>query len=266
MVRVPINDLDDPRIAIYRHLKTTNQTRRVDQFVVEGQTLLMRLVASPFPLASVLATERFEARVAPLVPAAVPLYVLPHGLIRGLVGFSFHRGVLACAHRRAGPSLDEIVCCTSSQATLVVCPRLDNPENLGAIIRLGDTFGVKGILVGGRCPDPLSRRVLRVSMGGALRLPVLGSDDLERDLDRLGSEFGFELIAAVADPGTEPLDTVRCAGRFALLLGSEAEGLAAHWLARCARRITIPMRSGSDSLNVAVAAGILLYYLQRDRL
>ena len=75
MPRVPITDLDDPRIAIYRNLKATNRTRSSGQFVVEGEKLLDRLLASPFPVASVLAGDRHEARVAAKLPPEVPLYV-----------------------------------------------------------------------------------------------------------------------------------------------------------------------------------------------
>jgi tRNA G18 (ribose-2'-O)-methylase SpoU len=265
MARIPIADLDDPRIAIYRHLKITNLTRRLDQFVVESELLLRRLIASPFPLASVLVTDRYESRVVSLVPSEVPLFVVSHASIRSLVGFAFHRGVLASGQRRPWPSLDQLVRQAPTRATLVVCPRLESPENLGAIIRLCDVFGIDALLVG-RSPDPLSRRVLRVSMGGSLRLPVLNSRDLHLDVNRLSSELGFELAAAIADSEAEPLEAAPRGDRFALFLGSESEGLEPEWLTRCGRRITIKMRPGADSLNVAVAAGILLHHFQRDRL
>ena len=103
MARIKIDDLDDPRIAIYRSLKTTNQTRRLDQFVVEGEKLVARLLESRFPLVSVLVTDRHEPRHGFTIAEEVPTYVLPHELIDRLVGFPFHRGVLACAVR--GPCL-----------------------------------------------------------------------------------------------------------------------------------------------------------------
>jgi tRNA G18 (ribose-2'-O)-methylase SpoU len=263
MPRVPIDDLDDPRVAIYRHLKATNLTRAADQFVVEGEKLLDRLLASRFPTASVLVTDRHERRVAAKVPPEVPLFVVPHEMIDLLVGFNFHRGVLASGRRRPGPALDEVVRGAGPLMTVVVCPSLNNPENLGAIVRIGDVFGVDAVVVGGRCPDPLSRRVLRVSMGTALRMPVIASGDLAGDLDRLRSGWGFELAATVLDPAAEPLDAVRRPDRLAVLLGREDEGLEPEWVARCDRRITIPMRPGAESLNVAVAAGIVLYHFSR---
>jgi len=255
-----IDDLADPRIAPYRHLKTTNLTRGRDWFVVEGEKLVERLLESPFPVASILVSDRHEARVAPWVPDDVPLWVVPHALVDVLVGFNFHQGVLACGLRRPWPALAELVGGAGGRRTFVVCPQIDNPENLGAIIRLGDVFGVDAILVGGRCPDPFSRRVLRVSMGMALRLPVIEADDLAGELQRLRADFGFSLAATVVDPDAEPLHTVRRPERLALILGCEGKGLGPEWVEACDLRITIPMRPGAESLNVAVAAGILLYH------
>jgi tRNA G18 (ribose-2'-O)-methylase SpoU len=272
MPRVPIEDLDDPRIADYRHLKATNQTRSSGRFVVEGEKLVERLLASPFALTSVLVGESHEARVAPKVPPGAPLYVIPRGMLDLLVGFNFHQGVLACGERRPWPwpGLAGLVARMGERATLVVCPRLDNPENLGALIRLADVFGVDALLVGSRCPDPLSRRVLRVSMGTALRLPVIASGAIERDVARLGTAWGFTTAATVVDPGdpasdVESLDDFRRPGRLALFFGSESAGLEPEWAGRCDRRLTIPMRPGAESLNVAVAAGIILYHVSRGR-
>ncbi len=263
MPRVPITDLDDPRIAIYRNLKATNRTRSSREFVIEGEKLLDRLLASAFPVASVLAGSRQAARVEARLPPDVPLYEVPHELLDLLVGFNFHQGVLAAGIRCSGPGVDAVAAGLGPRATLIVCPRLDNPENLGALIRLGDVFGVDALLLGPRCPDPLSRRVLRVSMGMALQLRVIASESLERDVVHLGTKWGFTRVATTTDSAAEPLDAFRRPDRLALVFGSEAAGLDPEWASRCDRRLTIPMRSGAESLNVAVAAGIILYQVTR---
>jgi tRNA G18 (ribose-2'-O)-methylase SpoU len=263
MPRVPITDLDDARIALYRGLKATNQTRSSGQFVVEGEKLLDRLLASAHALASVLVGDRHEARVKAKVPPGVPLYIVPHRLLDLLVGFNFHQGVLAAGVRPAAPALDAVAATLGPRATVIVCPRLDNPENLGALARLADVFGVQAIVVGPRCPDPFSRRVLRVSMGTVLRLPVVTSESPERDVVRLGSSWGFTTVATTTAPDAEPLDAFQRTDRLVLLFGSESAGLSAEWAARCDRRLTIPMRAGAESLNVAVAAGIILYHVSR---
>ncbi|GAC1466724.1 MAG: RNA methyltransferase [Isosphaeraceae bacterium] len=266
MTAVSIDDLDDPRIAIYRHLKAHNLTRHSGQFVVEGEKLFERLVASRFPVASVLVTDRLMSRVASLVPSGAPLYVLSEEAISALVGYRFHQGVLACGQRCPWPEVETIVGEAGERSTLIVCPRLDNPENLGTIARLADVFGVDALLVGGRCPDPFSRRVLRVSMGSVLRVPVIRTDNLRREVDRLRCDLGFTTAATVVDPGAEPLDAFQRPNRLALFLGCEGNGLEPEWVESCAQRITIPMRPNAESLNVAVAAGIVLHHVTRSPL
>jgi tRNA G18 (ribose-2'-O)-methylase SpoU len=264
MVREPITDLNDPRIAIYRSLKATNQTRRLGQFVVEGEKLVERLLASRFPLVSVLVTDRHEPRLTPRIPEDVPTYVVPHGLVDSIVGFPFHRGVLACAERRSWPPLKEIVRLAGPRLTLVICPRLSNPENLGAVARIGDVFGIDAILAGPFCPDPFSRRVLRVSMGSVLRVPVMSSERHGEIVDDLAQNDQVVFVAAVAQRDAEPFDRAPRPDRVGLVLGEEDQGIEPEWLARCGRIVTIPMRAGAGSLNVAVAAGILLQALTRE--
>ncbi len=259
-----ITHLDDPRIAVYRSLKATNETRGLDQFVVEGEKLVGRLAASRFPVVSILATDRFDdSRLTEILPGHVPVYSVPYEQIHAIVGFPFHRGVLGCGRRIPWPACEEIVRRAGKRCTLVVCPKISNPENLGAIARIGDVFGVDAILAGPSCPDPLSRRVLRVSMGSVLRLPVIVSNRLDDMAMRIGAELGVEFWAAVADPEAESFETNQRPDRLALVLGDEDQGVQPDWLERCRQKITIPMRSGASSLNVSVAAGILLYHLTR---
>lgn len=260
--------LDDPRIAVYRDVKLSQEARRRGLFVLEGEKLLDRLLASAqYPIASALVTETHAERVAAKLPAGVPLYVVPEPRIGELVGYRFHLGVLSCGVRRPWPSAEDLAAralAVSERLTIVACPAVQNPENLGAIVRLADVFGVDFVMAGRDCPDPLSRRVLRVSMGTALRVPVLAEEDLAGVLARLGREHGVVPVATVTDADAEPLDRFARPARLALLLGNEAHGLPESWRARCARRVTIPMRPGAESLNVAVAAGILLHGLMRD--
>jgi len=261
MLRIPITDLDDPRIAVYRSLKASNQTRWLGQFVVEGERLVERLLSSPFPVVSLLVTDRHEPRLEARVPGHVPVYVLPHGWIDELVGFRFHRGVLACGERRPWPAFREILAARTGRLTLVICPKLSNPDNLGTIARIGDIFGIDALIAGPECPDPLSRRVLRVSMGAVLRLPLVVSERLAETAASLAAEHGLEYWAAVADPAAEPFDRLARPERLGLVLGEEDRGIEAEWLQRCSRLVSIPMRPGASSLNVAVAAGILIYGL-----
>jgi tRNA G18 (ribose-2'-O)-methylase SpoU len=257
-----ISSLDDPRLEPYRHLKDTNRTRWEGLFIVEGEKLVRRLLASEYQVESVLLGERFASQLGSLVPANVPAWIVPDALIEPLVGFNFHRGILACGRRQANLSLEELA--PAEQAlTLAVCAEVQDPENLGAILRISAAFGVNGVLIGRGSADPLSRRVLRVSMGASLRVPIRESPDLAADLKRLRSEYHVQLAATVLDASAEPLSTAARAERFALVFGSEGHGLPRSIVGLCHRRVTIPMNESTDSLNVAVAAGIFLHHFCR---
>ena len=260
MPRIAIDSLDDPRVQMYRHLKSSNRLRDGRLFIAEGTKLVERLLASDFQTESVLISERREVEWASKVPPEVPLYVVPQQVGEQLIGFNFHVGVLACGIRKPASTIDEVLPRDAARLTVVICPNCDNPENLGAIIRISSAFGINALLLGRSCCDPFSRRVLRVSMGTVLRLPIIESQDLEQDVRRLRAELNFELIATVLDEAATPLEGTVRGDRVGLLFGNEADGLDERWQSLCDRRLTIPMRLGTDSLNVAIAAGIFLHH------
>lgn len=263
-MRIPIADLDDPRVSPYRNLKASNLMRHGEFFIAEGTKVVDRLLASEFPTASVLLSEKREAEWLPRIAEDIPVYIVPEKVGSQLVGFHFHVGVVACGLRRPSPRLEDVLPTDAERLTVVVCPNCDNPENLGAIIRISRGFGVDLVLLGPGCCDPYSRRVLRVSMGTAFRQPIIETPDLMRDLKRLQSDWGFQFAATVLDPVARPLSQAVRSPRFGLMLGNEATGLSSDWIAACDQVVTIPMSAHADSLNVAIAAGIFLYYFTRE--
>ncbi|MEX0727619.1 MAG: RNA methyltransferase [Planctomycetaceae bacterium] len=262
MAVISISDSLDTRLDVFRHIKTSNATRD-GLFIAEGWKLVELLLTSDLRLHSILVDPRHLEPIRDRLSHETPVFVLPHDEIERLVGFNFHRGILACGHRKANPDLAELLEPADIPRRLVVCPSIQDPENLGAVIRIGSAFGIHGLMLGPKSADPFSRRVLRVSMGTAFEFPIYISSDLDADFARL-DRAGVELIASVLDTAAEPLSTFRVNSRWALLLGNEGHGLESEWIARAHRKVTIPMHNGVDSLNVSVAAGILLYELTRS--
>jgi tRNA G18 (ribose-2'-O)-methylase SpoU len=263
MSRIPVHNIQDHRLAPYRELSQRNLTRFSGLFIAEGDKVVERLISSRYPVASLLAEPAYADRYAPLLPAETPLYVAERATLEATIGFNFHRGVLACGRRIPGPTVTEIPT-AEPVSTILVSPGIQDPTNLGSIIRSAAAFGCSAVVLGSHCADPFSRRVLRVSMGTALHLPIVESPHLAADLRRL-SGAGYELVATVLDPSAQPLATFCPPARLALLLGGEGHGLAGEWLELCSRQVTIPMQLGIDSLNVAVAAAVLLYHCQGRR-
>ncbi|HZL33980.1 MAG TPA: RNA methyltransferase [Tepidisphaeraceae bacterium] len=258
-----ISQLDDPLIAPYRNLKDRDLDRAGKLFIAEGGHLVHRLLASDFPVESVFVAHKHADEFAPLVPAGVPLYVTSSEVMNGILGMKFHSGVIACGRRKAWTPLDEVLPKNGGRLTLVICPEITNVENIGALIRISAGFGVDAMILGERCHDPFWRQSIRVSMGAIFSLPIYRSPNLLRDLDRLRAEWNVELCATVLEANAQRLSQARRGDRLGILLGSEPRGLDEPEIALCDRRITIPMKLGTDSLNVAVAAGIFLYHFTR---
>jgi tRNA G18 (ribose-2'-O)-methylase SpoU len=257
---IPIDSVDDPRIAVFRDLKSAFAKRRQFLFVVEGLTLTERLLASGLRVASVLADGRHIERLHAQMPEDAPLYTTQRDMIREVAGFKFHRGVLGCGHRPSRLHLRSLMESAPPRTTIVVCVGIQDPENLGSIVRSSAAFGVQAVVLGPSCADPFSRRVARTSMGANLKVPIVESRDFKSDLLSLRRDFDVRLVATVLEESGRPLSAAERPERTALLLGSEGLGLEPEWVELCDHRVTIPMSRGVDSLNVSVAAGICLHY------
>ena len=258
-----INSIDDCRIADYLDIPTRNLQRTDGRFIVEGRTLVERLVASQLETASILTSPGHVDQISPRVPPGVPIYVADGSTISQIVGFRFHRGTLACGIRPARLDLQDVLGELPEAATVVICPQTLDPANLGSILRNCHAFGVTTVVLGAQGADPFSRRAVRVSMGAALSLPIVESADLLEEMRRLQDQWRFEVVAAVVDSQAEELTAAARAPRLALVFGTEADEAQPDWLAGCTRRVTLPMHGDADSLNVASASAVFLYHFTR---
>lgn len=228
-----------------------------EPIVLEGGFLIERAVTSGLAievLYCVPAREAWAWDVLGLVPT-----LLSEAEISERSGHPFHRGALALARRPKNRSLAEAIPTGAGRSTILALPEIGDPENLGAAFRNAAAFGCSALLLGPSGPDPLCRRALRVSMGASLRLPwarLAAPEELKSIA--LG---GYEAAACVLDEGALDLRSWERPERLALVLGNEAFGLSEPWREACGPRITLPMRPGTDSLNVATAAAIFLYAL-----
>jgi len=146
---------------------------------------------------------------------------------------------------------------------LVVCDGLKEPGNLGSVIRAAAAGGADAVLVGPGTVDPFSPKCVRAGAGSLFRLPVFEVDSADKICGFL-LDNGFSVFEAAA--GGEDLFAVdRFPGRTALILGSEAEGISPAFAGLGGRKLAVPMSRGVESLNVAVAAGVILYEISRRK-
>jgi TrmH family RNA methyltransferase len=144
---------------------------------------------------------------------------------------------------------------------LIAC-NIQDPGNLGAIVRVGEAGGASGLFAAGESADPFGWKALRGSMGSALRLPIV-TGSVARAIDQARAHH-CRLVAATPRDG-QPLYDADLRGAVAFVLGAEGAGLPASALDAAAVRVTIPMHPPVDSLNVAVTAGLLVFEARRQR-
>ncbi len=261
---ITITDASDPRLADYARL-TDPQFRIRDEvqrgyFIVESAEPLRTAldVIEPERVRSVLITpERHDALREALAPVADRVLLASRDVVREIVGFNLHRGVLASIDRVAVPTLDTVL---STARLIAVAEGVNDHENLGALFRNAAALGVDGVVLDPTCADPLYRRSVRVSIGHVLTVPWTRA---ERWPDALGTirRAGFTMAALTPAADAVPIDQLasRYRAPIALLIGAEGPGLSEAALAAADVRARIPMRPGVDSLNVATAAAIAFW-------
>ncbi len=247
---VDIRTCDDVAVAPYRALTAQ---RQVDApMVVEGITALERLVAGGHALYSVLTTPTALSRLEHWLPAHVPRLVAPPAMLREVVGYAFHRGVLALAPRPV-PQLPK------RWHTVVVAERITDPSNVGALVRNVRALGADALFIDAQSGDPFGRQAIRASMGCCFHVPIVRGDLVSMLQNLRLAHPELRCIAAACQPGAVSLRGFGWPARCAVLVGNEGYGLSAALLDMADVQVRIPMAPGADSLNVAAATAILLY-------
>jgi tRNA G18 (ribose-2'-O)-methylase SpoU len=288
---VPITDPEDERVADYRALTDLQLRTRWEPphglFIAEGELVLRRALRAGYRLRSVLVDAKRTRQVADLIaadtaPAAdtppgvggperdsvphrddvAPVYAASQQVLDATTGFHVHRGVLASFHRR---ELSDPTRVLAAARRVVILEDVNNHTNLGAIFRGAAALGMDAVLLSPTCADPLYRRSVRVSMGEVFAVPYARLEPWPDALDAVRAA-GFTLLALTPAADATPMQRLTTAQRErpALLLGAEGPGLTGSALAASDLRVSIPMRRGVDSLNVAAASAVACWELCRD--
>ena len=260
-----LDGIDEPSLAPYRDLRNrATDSANPDHFsveghfIVEGRFCVEKLARSQWTTDSVVIQRGREAEMASWFPAATPIFLLSADNIKKLVGFDFHRGVLACGVRPPQRSVTELITGriterSNSPILLAACGVSDR-ANLGSMIRTATAMGIGQLICDHRTVDPFSRRVIRTSMGTVLSQSIAWSDSLESDFRHLANNGGYRTIATTLSPDAISIDQFRVDDRpMILMVGNESTGLDRAVQAVATDRVTIPMQMATDSLNVSVS-------------
>src|SRR3954468_14816453 len=235
-----------------------------DPMVIEGATLVDEAQRAGWMIEVAAFTDRAfnDTSVASLFDSLsrdVTRVLVPERVMEAMSPSRTPSGVVALASGHM-PALDHVL--RGDPALVAVTVDVQDPGNLGAIVRAAEAAGATGVLASGASADPFGWKALRGAMGSAFRLPVLRVAELDAAL-RACRHRGLRIIATALE-GTS-IDDVELDHPSAVFLGAEGTGLPQPIIDAADVRLTIPMCSPVASLNVAVAAGIILYAARTQR-
>jgi TrmH family RNA methyltransferase len=236
-----------------------------DLALIEGFTLLEEALAAGLQIVEAAVTPDAEetARAQDLLHQLsrrrTPVRRVAASVLESLSEAETSQGLVALARR---PEFEEDAI-YAPPALVIVAAGLQNPGNVGAVLRAAEAAGATGAYLTRGTADPFSWKALRGAMGSAFRVPHVRGLAAGEVLERLRRR-GVAVLAAAAGTG-DRYDSTDLRRPVAFLLGQEAGGLDADLFAAADGRITIPMAGGAESLNVAVAAGVLLFEAARQR-
>lgn len=253
-VIVPITSPDDERVTDYVGLRDRD---RPDVVIAESAPVVERLLASPFVVRSCLLTPKGHERMREAIVASgvqVPVFVADPDVVRRIVGYDLHRGVLASAERPSALMLDDVL---ADATRVVVLEGSNDHENIGVVARSARALGFDALVLSPNCADPYYRRSVRVSMGEILHLPVVRCTTWPDPLTAM-ARAGFQVWALTPDPRAASLSSMPVPGKVAVLAGAEGPGLTADARALASHEVRIPMHHGVDSLNLGHALAITM--------
>jgi TrmH family RNA methyltransferase len=259
----------NPLVKQLRQAFSHSELTEAGDCAIEGLRILEEAIRSGLRFSSVFFRESAQDRADRLLPqigAQVETLLLPDKLFDSLVPSESPQGVAALVRLKQF-SLDDVTE-RMQVGPIIVLAGLQDPGNLGTILRSSEAFGSAGVVLGEGTVSPFNSKVVRASAGSVFRLPIIhgqgkATAKLEEVSEKLRTQ-GVRLIATSSHKGT-PLDQADLKNPAAIFFGNEGSGLPRDLMAKMDEVVVIPHTPQVESLNAGVAASIVLYEAARQR-
>jgi len=258
---------NNPKVKYLRRLSNRNFREREGVFLVEGERFVEEALDSSFHLEMMVYSgkARESNRCLDLLERAdninVPCFELEQRLFQELADTVTPQGIMAVV-RQCRSKLSDIKK-TNNAWLLVIADGVQDPGNLGTIVRSADAAGANGVILLKGTTDIYNQKALRATMGSVFHIPIVQNVTI-KEVKEFIQEQGIKLIAGAPREGKAIFDC-NLADSCAILVGSEADGPQEETLSEVEEYINIPMPGQAESLNAAVSAGIMLYEVIRQR-
>ena len=262
-----IIDFSDPALDVYARLTEAQLMNRFDpskaMFIAESPKVIHRALDGGYePVSMLMERKDIDGSAADILTRCpdIPVYTADEELLCNLTGYHLTRGVLCAMKRPPLPTLEQTL---QGAKRVAVLDNVQNPTNVGAILRSAAALGMDAVLLTPGCSDPLYRRAARVSMGTVFQIPWTFFPEGKPWYEQL-RELGFKSAALALKDDTLSIDDPRLVAekKLALVLGSEGDGLSDAAIDGCDYTVKIPMYHGVDSLNVAAASAVAFWELR----
>ena len=245
-----ITSLKNPKVQAWKSLNSKKGREEQHAFLVESPKMVQEALASGLKVNAVLLREDLAGNFD--LPAGIPAFVLPGHVFNSISETKTPQGVAAVLDLETKPA---------AGPRLLALDGVQDPGNVGTIIRTADAAGFSGILFSRECADLFSPKVLRATMGSVFRLGFSFPPSLPESLEALKKK-GYSVLSSQLD-GEPFYERSQIAPSFVLVIGNEGNGVSDEVKAVATHRLCLPMSGGAESLNAAVAAGIMMYDLTR---
>ena len=255
-----ITSKENPNIKYAKKLLSSSKFRKEEGcFLIEGVRLCEDAFQSKVLIEKVFYTEKcfkkFENIVSEIIKLTQSNFLVSENIINTISDTDTPQGIV-CVCRQTKKVAGEID--LTECDNIILLENIQNPSNLGSILRTCDAMNVTSVAVSSGSCDVYNPKTLRGSMGAVFRLNIVFFDNTAEFIKSL-QKSNFKTYAAVPDADALILGNINFTGKTAIALGNEGNGLSADAVNACDQKITIPMNRNSESLNVSVAAGIAVW-------
>lgn len=252
-----ISSRKNQNVRFMKELLSSSECRRESRmFAVEGDHLCGETAELDFKIGLFMFTEKARAKYPKTVEKACEKaeksLVITEEISEYISDTKAPQGLFAAVEKRSRDI-------SENARKIVVLDGVQDPGNVGTIIRTAEALGIEGAVFTGKCADAFSPKTLRASMGSALRMP-LGYANENNLREKLG---GFSIFAAMLDENAKKLGELDFSEKTAVVIGSEGSGVSPEIAALCDEKVYIPIKK-AESLNAAAAAAIILWELSKN--
>ena len=248
----------------------TDRIESPKEDIIAGRNPVSEALRSTRPIDRILIAKgnRTGAVVAIIAKAKekkIPVKEVDSRKLDFLAGGSNHQGIVACAAAKEYSTVDDIFALAeerNEKPFIIVLDEVEDPHNLGAIIRTAECTGAHGIIIPKRRSATLSYAVGKASAGAVEYVPVARVTNISNTIDEL-KELGLWVFGA--DMNGEDYTRCNFDGAVALVIGNEGKGIGRLVREKCDQIVSLPMKGKINSLNASVAAGVLMYAVASKR-